>query len=218
MSAGTGQTTKTSLSSGVSSSSNQAASVGRNAANPNSMAEAGAGLDLTRSIRLPSSYNPKKDGDFKTWVRHLEHYFTLLNMGNVRKTTVLLYYLGAEASNTAFHLNLTEATNNEEAKNALVQYFSPVDTPEELRTMFHQRYQCENETLEHFAMELRVLCSEAYTRMNPEELDEMANQQFILGIRNNIVREQLIVHPPTKLKDAIEFARLLEVANTTARY
>ena len=89
MSAGTGQITKTSSSSGVSSSSNQAASVGRNAANPNSMAEAGAGLDLTRSIRLPNSYNPKKDGDFKTWVRHLEHYFTLLNMGDDPSTTLL---------------------------------------------------------------------------------------------------------------------------------
>ena len=67
-------------------------------------------------------------------------------------------------------------------------------------------------------MELRVLCSKAYTRMNPEELDEMAKQQFILGIRNNIAFERLIVQRPTKLKDAIEYARLLEVANTTACY
>ena len=135
LSAGTGQTTKTSSSPGASSSTNQTSSVGNNAANFNALAGAGAGLDLTRSIRLPNSYNPKKDGDFKTWVRHLEHYFTLLNMGDDRKTTVLLYYLGVEASNTAFHLNLTEATNYEEAKNALMQYFSPVETPEELRTV-----------------------------------------------------------------------------------
>ena len=54
--------------------------------------------------------------------------------------------------------------------------------------------------------------------MNPKELVEMAKQQFILDIRNNLVREQLIVHRPTKLKDAIESARLLEVANTTACY
>ena len=67
-------------------------------------------------------------------------------------------------------------------------------------------------------MELRVLCSKAYTRMNPEELDEMAKQQFILGIRNNIAHELLIVQRPTKLKDSIEYARLLEVAITTARY
>ena len=218
LSAGTGQTTKTSSSSGASSSNTQASGVGSNSANHNALPGAGANLDLIRFIRLPNSYNPKKDGDFKTWVRHLEHYFTLLNIGDDRKTTVLLYYLGAEASDTAFHLNITEATNYEEAKNALMQYFCPVETTEELRTLFHQRYQSEDETLEHFAMELRVLCSKAYTRMNPEELDEIAKQQYILGIRNNIARERLIIQRPTKLKDAMEYARLLEVANTTARY
>ena len=71
----------------------------------------GTMVDLNRSIRTPKPYYPKKDGDFKTWVRHLEHYFTLLNIGDARKTTVLLYYLGDEASNTAFHLNITDATN-----------------------------------------------------------------------------------------------------------
>ena len=72
-----------------------------------------------------------------------------------------------------------------------MQYFSPVETPEELRTKFHQRYQGPDETHEHFAMELRVLCSKAYKSMGPDELEDMAKQQFILGVRNNIVRDCL---------------------------
>ena len=127
-------------------------------------------VELNRSIQTPKPYYPKKDSDFKTWVRHLEHYFTFLNMYDGRKTTVLLYYLGDEASNTAFHLNITDSTNYHDAKEALMQYFSPVETPEELRTKFHQRYQYNEETLEHFAMELRVLCSKAYNSLGPEEL------------------------------------------------
>ena len=178
---------------------------------------AAAMVDLNRSIRTPKPYYPKKDGDFKAWVRHLEHYFTLLNVGDGRKTTVLLYYLGDEASNTAFHLNITDATNYDDAKNALMQYFSPVETPEEIRTKFHQRYQGSDETLEHFAMELRVLSSKAYPTMGPDELEEMSKQQFILGVRNNAIRERLIVQRPAKLKDAIEYGRLLEVANRTTR-
>ena len=150
-------------------------------------------------------------------MRHLEQYFTLLNVGDGRKTTVLLYYLGDEASNTAFHLNITDATNYDAAKNALMQYFSPVETPEEIRTKFHQRYQGADETLEHFAMELRVLSSKAYPTMGPDELEEMSKQQFILGVRNNAIREKLIVQRPAKLKDAIEYGRLLEVANRTTR-
>ena len=53
--------------------------------------------------------------------------------------------------------------------------------------------------------------------MGPEELDDMAKQQFILGVRNNVMRERLIVHRPKNLKEAIEYGRLLEVANRTAR-
>ena len=66
-------------------------------------------------------------------------------------------------------------------------------------------------------MELRVLYSKAYKSMGPEELEDMSKQQFILGVRNNIIRERLIVHRPKNLKEAFEYGRLLEVANRTAR-
>ena len=102
---------------------------------------------------------------------------------------MLLYYLGNEASNTAFHLNITDTTNYDDATAALMQYFSTVKTLEELRKKFHQRYQFNDETFEHFAMELRVLCSKAYKSMGPEELEDMAKQQFILGVRSNVMRE-----------------------------
>ena len=110
------------------SSVGQASGTGEN--EPAAVAGAGAMVDLNSSIRTPKPYYPKKDGDFKTWVRHLEHYFTLLNVSDERKTTVLLYYFGDEASNTAFHLNITDATNYDYAKEALMQYFSPVKTSE----------------------------------------------------------------------------------------
>ena len=160
-------------------------------------------VDLSRSIRTSKPYYTKKDGDFKTWVRHLEHYFTFLNVGDGRKTTVLLYYLKNEASNTAFHLNITDVTYYDDAKEKLMQYFSPVETPENLRTTFHQRNQYNKETLEYFAMELRLLCSKAYKSMGPVESEDMAKQQFILGVRNNLMRERLIIHCPKNLKVAI---------------
>ena len=37
-------------------------------------------------------------------------------------------------------------------------------------------------------MELRVLCSMAYKSMGPDELEDMAKQQFIFGVRNNYIR------------------------------
>ena len=70
-------------------------------------------------------------------MRHLKHYFTLLNVGDGRKTTVLLYYLKNEAFNTTFHLNITDATNYDDANKALMQYFARVETPEKLHTKYY---------------------------------------------------------------------------------
>ena len=42
--------------------------------------------------------------------------------------TILLIYLENEAFNTSFHLNLTYATNYDDAKEVLMQNFLPVDT------------------------------------------------------------------------------------------
>ena len=53
--------------------------------------------------------------------------------------------------------------------------------------------------------------------MGPEKLEDMAKQQFILVVRNNVMREWLIVHRPKNLKEAIKYEFLLEVANRTAR-
>ena len=50
---------------------------------------------------------------------------------------MLLYNLGKEVLLTAFHLGLTDASNYDVGKQALMQYSSPVETPEELRTKFH---------------------------------------------------------------------------------
>ena len=109
---------------------------------------------------------------------------------------MLLYYLGDEAFNTTLYLKITDATYYDHAKDALMQYFSPIETPEELRTKFYQRYQYNEETLEHFAMELRVLCSKAYKPICFDELENMAKQQFIFSVRNNVIRERLIVYRP----------------------
>ena len=53
--------------------------------------------------------------------------------------------------------------------------------------------------------------------MGPEELKDMAKQQFNLAVWNNVMGERLIVHRPKNLKEAIEYGRLIEVANWTAR-
>lgn len=105
--------------------------------------------------------------------------------------------LAEEAPNTDFHYNITDATNFDDAKQALMQYISPVETLDELRIKFHRGYQYNDEPLQHFAIKLRVLCFIAYMSMNSKKkLNKMAIQQFNFGVRNNVMREKLIVHRP----------------------
>ena len=53
--------------------------------------------------------------------------------------------------------------------------------------------------------------------MGREELGDMAKQQFILGVRNNLMRKRLIVHSPKNLYEVIKYKLLLELANRTDR-
>ena len=53
--------------------------------------------------------------------------------------------------------------------------------------------------------------------MDEDVLEEMAKQQFILGVTNSITRDRLIVKRQGNLKNAIEFARLSELAEQTTR-
>ena len=52
--------------------SGSSSSVSRNL-NQSSLAMANVNVDQSRAIRKLKAYRPKIDGDFKQWVRHLEH-------------------------------------------------------------------------------------------------------------------------------------------------
>ena len=52
--------------------------------------------------------------------------------------------------------------------------------------------------------------------MGLNELQDMAKQQFIFGVQNNVMRTRLIVYHPKNLKEAIEYGSFLEIANRIA--
>ena len=101
------------------------------------MAMVNVNVNQSRAIRPLKAYRSKTDRDLKQWIRHLEHYITLLNIDNARKTTMLLYKLGGEVSLTAFNLGLTDTSDYDVAKQALMQYFSQLETLEQVGTKFY---------------------------------------------------------------------------------
>lgn len=129
----------TSGGSGSSSLSSNSRVAARNQDPNSALAEgvAAVGIDPTRLFRPLKQFYPEKDGDFREWVQHLEHYFSVINCYQPRKTRILLYSLSYEASCTTFYFELTDNTNYDEAKEALMQYISQVKMPEESRTKLH---------------------------------------------------------------------------------
>ena len=87
-----GSSSQASSSNAQQSSIMQSSEIGGNA--PAWVRGAGAMVDVNRSIRTFKLYYPNKDGDFKMWLRHLEHYFTFMNVSNGRKSTFVLLFVG----------------------------------------------------------------------------------------------------------------------------
>ena len=124
---------------------------------------------VRHKLTVPRPTETSNNG-YATW----EHYCTLLNINVARKTTMLPYNLREKASLTTFHLGLTDASDYDEAKQAFMQYFSPVETLEEFRTKFYQRFQSSDKSLEQYAIELKVLNTKAYPTMDKDVLEKMA--------------------------------------------
>lgn len=99
-------------------------------------------------------------------VRHIQYNFSLLNKDDGQKTTVLLNYLLDEASNKAFYLLLKDYTPYDNERDTLMQNIPSIETAEELRTSFEKRFKNNEQTLDHFDMELSVLFSTAYYYRN----------------------------------------------------
>lgn len=74
------------------------------------------------TICLLKVYRPKTDANLKQWVCNSQHYFTLLNIDNARKTIMLYYNLNKKPFFTDVHINLIVAIDYDVAKPILMQY------------------------------------------------------------------------------------------------
>lgn len=66
-------------------------------------------------------------------------------------------------------------------------------------------------------MELSVLCAKTYKNLNPPKVEDMSKQQFILGARDAFIQKRLTMQRRANLNEAIEYGKILEVTNRTAR-
>ena len=168
-------------------------------------------------IRPPRVFDNKKENDFRSWVMRLERFMALANIPADRYTSILLLHLGSEPFATSRYLGLKDDLDYKEARTRLIQHYSPQEEPVELRSRFQMRMQEGNESLENYARELRVLAARAFPKATADMLDTLMVQQFVLGIRDVETKTRLILKKCTTLQEALNAARLSEIADKTGR-
>ena len=164
-------------------------------------------------IRPPRVFDNVKEKDFLHWVSRFERFCALTQLPPAAWTTTLLMNLGTEPHGTAKYLGITDQTPWEQTRKRLVSHYSPKETLEELRTRFQQRRQESGETPEDFARDLRVLAAKAFPKATEDMLNILMVQQFIHGLRDHESRMRLIMRRCSTLQDALNAAKLSEVAN-----
>ena len=109
---------------------------------------------MKRSLRQmgicpPRPFDPKKDMNFESWLNRIEFFFDVTKCPFKDKTNSLLLLLDVECFEVAKHLGLKSATNFDEAKAKLKDYFAITETSEELRKWLDSGIRKQAKVLSH---------------------------------------------------------------------
>ena len=142
-----------------------------------------------------------------------ERFMALTNIQADRYTSVLLLHLGSEPFSTARYLGVVDITEYKEARKRLMHHYSPPEEPVELRSRFQCRIQADEESIENFARDIRILAARAFPKAPQDMRETLMVQQFIDGLRDGETKKRLILKKCDMLQDALNAARLSEIAN-----
>ena len=177
-------------------------------------AEGGEQAPLTAAsaltVRPPRSFAGERGEDFHSWIGRMEKYFALAKTPDEHKLEVIMLYLEKKAFRAAENMKLSELPYNE-AKQKLLDYFSPAETVEELRVQFMQRRQGA-EPIEVFGRDVRLLAARAYPTLDTAGQEAVAINQFIAGLRTPVTAQRIFMKQCTTFSEAMNAAKLSEAA------
>ena len=162
--------------------------------------------------------------NWRRFKRSFERYLDALNSIQAKKEPLtdeakiaLLLNVAGEASEDVFEqFNLTEdeKKNYNKVITAFEDYCCPKSNSTYLRYKFQTRLQEENEPFDKFLLELRKLSTDCNFCATCKEL--LLCDRVIIGIRDAVLREELIREPALTLEKAITSCSLTETARKQA--
>lgn len=134
----------------------------------------------------------------------------------------LMSFLDDAALNKFAELeNVGEVDELETLKEMFHRCFTPVALETQLRYQFNQKKQGSGETFESFRASLKECARKAYagteTVRNPVLFDQLVRDQFINGVTDPYVTEQLLIFGPETLEDAVRQATKIQLARQGAK-
>ena len=161
-------------------------------------------------LPAPAEFDFAQPEEWPNWRKRFERYRSATELNKAdeeRQVNTLIYTMGPQAETIFAQLGLTEAqrVNKKNVSDAFDKYFQLIHW----RSIFHQRFQKSDESIEAY---LRALF-ELVGKCNYENGDEEIRDQFVVGITDRDLKKELQSDAELTLDRAIEKARQAELIN-----
>jgi hypothetical protein len=155
--------------------------------------------------------------NFRIWLERFETYAQLARIPLSERKQQLLSRLDHQSYVAVANLNLPSYLDYSEFKTALTSRFHNV-TREDYKLQLRAKTQSSSETYETYADGLQELALNAFPNSGFELQQEMAMDQFLLGVMvAEPLKQQLLMSAPKKMAEAIRKVRQLEAAQLMLR-
>jgi hypothetical protein len=147
----------------------------------------------------------------------VEVYLQIVQISEDKKAAALITLLSPEAQQQIFKLGLGPSISYEELKREIRKLFQGQKRPIQSFDSFCNRKQRPNETNRQFAASLASLAENAFPAAKPGSLEPTILSQFVRGIFDPKVQEDLINEDPLTIDDAVDMADKCKLNRDTLR-
>ena len=161
-------------------------------------------------IKPPKHFDPKKNRNFETWLERTDFHLAVNECADEHKTRAILFFLNDDFFEAAKYLGITKSTPYDEAKQKLKDYYAITETKEELVEKLNFRQQEKNESIQSFARNIKIIGHRAYPDGDLEILEKLLIKVFTNGLRDEKLKERVLLYKPNTLTEAAKYAQFSE--------
>lgn len=183
---------------------------GRN--QPDSTATTAVTSSASVNVKIQAPKNYQTNQNFRIWLERFNNFVRLARIPDAQRREQLVSRLDHQAYVAVDNLHLADNLSYEDFCGCLSKRFHNVSR-EDYKLQLRARVQRSSETYETFSDALQELALNAYPSSGFDMQQEMALDQFLLGVSaEDVVKQQLLMSSPTSLAEAIRKVRQLEAA------